>query len=109
MMMLEHGVARLVVVSQGRITGIVSRHDALASLLRADDALAAAISRLLRHLDEGDVVATVVDGHVTLDGTVAARSRAATLPAQVHALDGVMSVKTSIRWSKDDLAAAPTR
>ncbi|MBW3604534.1 MAG: CBS domain-containing protein [Actinobacteria bacterium] len=107
--MLDHDVARLVVIDRGAIVGIVSRHDVLAALLRADDLIAAAIDKVLRDRDETAVTAAVSDGVVTLTGAVGLRSVAAALPRIVSGLDGVVSVETNLRWDTDDVRpVAPT-
>lgn len=108
--MLDHDVARLVVIDRGAVVGIVSRHDVLAALLRADDLIAAAIDKVLRDHDETAVAAAVSDGVVTLTGAVGLRSVAAALPRIVSGLDGVVSVATNLRWDTDDVrSVAPTR
>jgi CBS domain-containing protein len=101
-MMLEHNIARLVVTEGGAIVGIVTRHDVLAALLRADDLVAATIDRMLRDRNEPGVTATVVDGVVALKGAVRMRSVATGLPRIVGGLDGVVSVETNLRWDTDD-------
>lgn len=102
-LMLIHGVSRLVVVADGAIRGIVTRHDVLRALFRADRVVEAAVSALLRDRDEPDVTAFVTNGDVQLSGVARRRSSAHLLPEEVSAIDGVMSVDTRLRWRDDDL------
>ncbi|QBI21342.1 CBS domain-containing protein [Egibacter rhizosphaerae] len=106
--LLDHDLSRLVVVDQGKVAGIVSRHDVLAALLREDDDIELAVRHVLDEHEAPDVRAWVEWGTVTLDGTAPARSVATELPAHVGAVDGVMDVRTEgLGWHVDDLVPYP--
>jgi CBS domain-containing protein len=107
--MLAHAVSRLVVVADGRIEGVVTRHAVLAALLRADRAVEAAVSGLLAERDEPDVAATVANGTVELSGQARRRSTAEVLPREISAIGGVVSVDTRLRWRDDDLVPGATQ
>jgi CBS domain-containing protein len=70
-LMLERGVKRIPVVSEDRVTGIISRRDLLKVLARPDEEVLADIQRLLT--EQADVIGhyrvVISDGHVTLVGS----------------------------------------
>jgi CBS domain-containing protein len=69
-LMLERGVKRIPIVSEGRVVGIVGRHDLLKVLARPDEDV---LSEIEKSLDEeagliGHYKVVISDGHVTLVG-----------------------------------------
>jgi CBS domain-containing protein len=106
-LMHQHQVKRLPVVDgDGRLVGIVSRRDLLATYLRTDDEIRAEIRDdvLLGDLLIGpsEVTATVHDGVVTLAGTVDQRSTARIVERLVRGVAGVVDVVGRLRWQYDD-------
>lgn len=100
--LIDHGVARLVVVDGSRIAGILTRHDVLAALVRTDEVVKHTVDAVLQRQDEPDVTAMVEWGVITLSGTAARRSRIPGLIAQVEAIDGVMGVDADRLGYRDD-------
>ena len=69
-LMLERGVKRIPIVSEGRVVGIVGRHDLLKVLARPDEDV---LSEIEKSLGEeagliGHYKVVISDGHVTLVG-----------------------------------------
>jgi CBS domain-containing protein len=94
--MADAGVKRLPVVdTTGRLIGIVSRRDLLRSHLRSDLDIRGDVVDTLREwfdLKPDQVNVGVVDGVVTLVGTVADRRQATLAVHFVAAIDGVVDV-----------------
>jgi CBS domain-containing protein len=94
--MLSKEVRAMPVVDEGRLVGILARHDLLSLFDRPDREVAAAVDQLLADplwSPEGHAVkATVVDGVVTLTGTVRQDGDGHTLHDVVLGLPGVISV-----------------
>lgn len=102
--MIDHDVARLVVIEASRIAGIVSRHDVLRALTRTDAAILHEVDAALRHQHEPDVTAAVEWGVVRLDGEATRLSRISALIAFVEAVDGVMDVDADhLGFHEDDV------
>jgi len=106
-LMQLHRIKRLPVVdSDGRLVGIVSRRDLLATYLRTDADIRTEVREdvLLDDLLIGpsEVSATVHDGVVTLAGTVDRRSTARIVDRSVRAVTGVVDVANKLRWAYDD-------
>lgn len=103
----RHGVRRLVVLDKdGRLIGIVSRRDLLASFSRSDaeircDVVEGVIPRWL-WIDPTRVTVEVHDGVVQLGGVVDLRSDADILTHLVRGLDGVVDVDSSVTYRVDD-------
>jgi osmotically-inducible protein OsmY len=91
------------VVDDSRIAGIVSRHDVLAALLRADADIEMAVRKVVA-MHAGPGVDVVVEwGAVTLTGSTELRSAARRLPAVVADVDGVMTVDSdAVEWDIND-------
>lgn len=102
-LMRDNDVARLVVVDGSDIVGVISRHDVLKALLRSGVVTQAALDRLLAEQGEDQITATVDWGIAHLTGRASTRSRAATLPGEVEALDGVIAVDSDLTWAVDDI------
>jgi CBS domain-containing protein len=93
--LLEHAVSRLPVVRDGRVVGIVSRHDVLRRFARPDYAIAADIERAL--VDVPGVTArstrtSVSDGDVVLSGSVDALEDIVTIAEVAAGVDGAVSI-----------------
>lgn len=102
--LLDHEVARLVVVDGSSIAGIVTRHDVLRALLRADDLVQHAAAAVIERAGEPELTATVEWGVVTLTGTISRLSLVRVLTAEVEALDGVMAViADAVDYRRDDV------
>ncbi len=101
--MLDERVARLVVVDGSRIVGIVTRHDVLRALIRADAVIEAAVTEVLTELDEPEVTARVQWGIVEIAGHAQARSHVSTIHMAVAAVDGVIAVDGELGWRTDDV------
>lgn len=102
--MVDHKVARLVVIDDSRIAGIVTRHDVLLALVRADAAIRLAVEEVLRRHGEPELAATVDWGIVALHGTISRLSRINGLVAAIEDLDGVMAVDAyHLDWYVDDV------
>jgi CBS domain-containing protein len=98
--MIEAGVKRLPVVDDGRLVGIVSRTDVLNSMHRGDDELYGEITSALedpaRVPDAALVDVSVVDGVVTLTGTVRFPIDLPVLSSIVWRLPGVVDVHNEV-------------
>lgn len=105
--MLNARVARLVVIDDCRIAGIITRSDVLTALLRSDSALQAAVDLLLRDLDEPEIEAEVEWGKVQLRGRARLRSGIAAVVERVRGIDGVMAVDEELGWQEDDISTLP--
>ncbi|MEU1515600.1 CBS domain-containing protein [Streptomyces sp. NPDC005811] len=109
--MERHHVKRLPVVDEAdRPVGLVSRADLLRVFLRGDSAVREEISGevLVRTLGvaPGTVTVRVVDGRVSLTGTV---ERASLVPVVVRlcqGVDGVVDVSAELNHRVDDTASA---
>jgi CBS domain-containing protein len=100
--MLDEDVNRLVVVGEGRIAGIISRHDVLRAMIRDDADTELAVRSVVEANGGEDVDVAVEWGEVTLSGTTTLRSVAERLPRLVGAVNGVMSVAGEVAWKVDD-------
>ncbi|GIH95223.1 CBS domain-containing protein [Planobispora siamensis] len=107
-LMDEHGVKRLPVVDEdGRLEGIVSRHDLLKIFLRSDAAIAEEIEKdvLDRSLwvDTSQVKVEVHRGVATLSGRIERHSEAQIAARMALRVNGVIDVADEIRWNVDDV------
>jgi CBS domain-containing protein len=106
----RHQVKRLPVVDElGRLVGIVSRRDLLKVFLRSDGDIRAEVETDV--LDQSlsirpsAVSVTVVDGVVTLEGTVDRKSLVPVAVRLTKAVDGVVDVIERLNYSFDDETA----
>ncbi|MFB6558374.1 CBS domain-containing protein [Streptomyces sp. NPDC056400] len=110
-LMTRRSIERLPVVDvEDRLVGIVTRRDLLRTFLRPDSEIRRRVSDevLVEVLGvpAGDVEVHVVDGIVTLDGSVELRSQLAALLSLVERLDGVVAVASRVTARTDDTATA---
>lgn len=110
--MERHHVKRLPVVDEaGRLVGVISRADLLRVFLRGDSAIRAEISGevLVRTLGiaPSAVIVRVVDGRVSLSGTVERKSLIPVVVRLCRGVDGVVDVTAELRYRTDDTSAAP--
>jgi CBS domain-containing protein len=99
--MAHHGVEPLPVIdAHGALLGIVSRGDLVRVFLRADDEIrdeiVGEVFTDLLWIDPTEVDVTVVDGVVTLAGTVDDSILADTVERLVRRVDGVVDVRNAL-------------
>jgi len=82
--MLDHRVARLVVLDDSRVAGIISRHDVLQALIRVDGRIRDDADAVLAGMEEPDVQLQVEWGRVTVAGTISRLSRLNALQARLE-------------------------
>lgn len=101
-MMLERGVNRLPVVTDGRLVGIVTRADLVRAFVRSDSELEQEIrTEVLQRalwIPDGRVEVSVVEGAVTLSGVVETETDADVLVRLVQRVPGVVSVASEVGW-----------
>ena len=90
--LIDRNVTRLIVVDDGRVLGIVTRHDVLRSLTRPDAEFRIAVAAVLAEAGEHEVQPIVESGVVTLEGRAQRRSRVNGIVRMVADIDGVMTV-----------------
>ncbi len=105
--MVNHGVKRLPVVdADGRLRGVISRADVVAAFTRPDDVIEDEIRedviRRILFLEEEAVAVSVVDGVVTIAGTVPTKSDARLLEELTRRLDGVVRLDSKVAFEVDD-------
>jgi predicted transcriptional regulator len=105
--MYKKGVKRLPVVdSDGRLLGVVSRHDVIKVFVRSDESIRAEVVEgvLGRDLmiDTLGVLVEVESGIVTVAGQVERRSEIPIITFLVSAMDGVVAVNNALTYRWDD-------
>ena len=105
--MLAHGIKRIPVLEDGRLVGIVSRHDILRTLVRSDAEITEDVNRRLKEApdrpEDHHVTCTVEDGKVTLTGDVRYAWDEQILVAMIRGVDGVIDVVSRIRHRETNL------
>ena len=98
--MLERRVKRMPVVEDGRVVGMISRHDLLAVLVRPDDAIAEDVVRVLathpNRPDDFHVQPEVDGGIVTLTGDVRYPFDEPVVISLVRDVEGVIDVVSRV-------------
>lgn len=103
--MLEQGVRCLPVVA-GELVGVVSRRDILDMFDRTDEEILADVATLTMPAD-AEVVATVMDGVVTLDGSIVAPGDSSKVVAEIERVMGVIAVVDQLESRPGRPAALP--
>ncbi|MEV0489764.1 CBS domain-containing protein [Streptomyces atratus] len=109
-----HGVKRLPVVdAEDRLIGIVARSDLLQLFLRKDHAIQEEILEdvltCTLRLSPSALTVEVVDGLVTLSGTVPRSSLVPVILRMCQSVDGVVEVIDRLDYEEDDLSAGQKR
>jgi CBS domain-containing protein len=104
-------IRRLCVVDEeGKLVGIVSRRDVIATFLRADDDIRADVRELVfkkgMWLFPGTLEVEVTDGVATVTGSVEHRTTAQVAAQLTQAVPGVVGVRNKIRYELDDTVAS---
>lgn len=105
--MSDLGVKRLPVVTpDGTLEGIISRADVMAAFARPDDELkfeieSDVIERIMR-LEPDSISVAVVDGSVTLSGTVETKSESRLIEELAVRVEGVVGVDSKLMYTHDD-------
>ncbi len=101
-------VKRLVVAEGDRMVGIISRADFVAAFTRPDDLIEDEIRedliRRVLFVDPETVEVGVMNGVVTLMGTIGTRTEARLMEELARRLDGVVEVRSDLTWRIDDTA-----
>lgn len=105
--MTELGVKRLPVVTpDGTLEGIISRADVMGAFARPDEALRDEVyedvALGILQLHDTNLQVDVVDGAVSLSGSVPTRSEARLLEELANRVEGVVSVTSEVTWTADD-------
>jgi CBS domain-containing protein len=111
-LMHKRAVKRLPVVdAQGRLVGVVSRHDLLKSFLRSDESIRWEVAEDLLAkalwIDRQAVAVHVQDGVVALTGELETKSLADLVTRLVGSVDGVVGVDSRLTFRLDDSHAKP--
>jgi CBS domain-containing protein len=101
-LMLDENVSRLPVVENGRLVGIVTRHDLVRAFARSDEEIwqeieSDPIIRSYWRRPTADDV-NVLKGAVTLSGRVGSKQEAKLIEAFVDRVPGVVAVTSRLRW-----------
>ena len=108
--MVESSVKRLPVVSDGRLTGIVSRADLVRAFVRSDEEIAREIREEVAlgtfAIAPESLHIEVKDGEVVLGGEVETAEVAALFSAFVRRVAGVVSVSSHLTFRDDGTAAS---
>jgi CBS domain-containing protein len=105
-MLATHRLRRVCVVSErGQLVGMLTRQDAMRVFLRGDGVIRAEVERELIELadDADQVTVEIVDGVVTLSGTLSLRSAAEHAGRLTHQVLGVIGVRNNLHYDIDDL------
>jgi predicted transcriptional regulator len=101
--MVDAGVKRLPVVDEdGNLIGIISRADVMKIYARSDTEIREEIADILHEYIVRGVEMDVVNGEVTMEGTVALRTESRLAEELVRRVDGVVSVTNRLAWDSDD-------
>jgi CBS domain-containing protein len=104
--MLRHDVRTLPVTEGGRLVGVLSRHDLLPLFDQPDPEIRARITELLANplwAPEGHAVrAHVLDGVVTLTGSVRHPSDQQLVCSLIRQLPGVIGVADRLKWREPE-------
>lgn len=105
-LMRQHGVNQLLVVSEGRLLGVVSRGDLLKSFLRADedirDDVVQGVIDGIMWLNPVEFEVSVNDGVVDISGVIERRSHVEILVDLVRGVEGVVAIRPAVGYRLDD-------
>lgn len=109
--LLEHRIKRMPVVSDGRLVGIVSRHDLLKMFDRPDSEIAGELRALLgddvKMPPDRDVRASVEGGVATLSGDVRFDADLRVVLAMVREVPGVVGIRSRLKVRESHPHATP--
>jgi signal-transduction protein with cAMP-binding, CBS, and nucleotidyltransferase domain len=104
--MQAQDVKRLVVASDGRMVGIISRFDIVSAFTRPDDLIEDEIRedlvRRVLFVDPETIEVSVLNGVVTFVGSIGTRTEARLVEELARRLDGVVDVSNELTWRIDD-------
>jgi CBS domain-containing protein len=104
--MQAQDVKRLVVASDGRMVGIISRFDIVSAFTRPDDLIEDEIRedlvRRVLFVDPETIEVSVLNGVVTFVGSIGTRTEARLVEELARRLDGVVDVSNQLTWRIDD-------
>jgi CBS-domain-containing membrane protein len=107
-LMLRHNINRILILRDGRLTGIVTRSDVLKVFLRSDESILETVRQALARelfIDPAPLALTCTGGVVTVAGTVDRHSDQALVAKWIRSIDGVVAVRTDdLAYRIDDLA-----
>jgi CBS-domain-containing membrane protein len=107
-LMLRHNINRILILREGRLTGIVTRADVLKVFLRSDDSILQTVRQTLARelfIDPRPLALTCSGGVVTISGTVDRHSDYGLIMKWVRSVDGVVAVQAdNLTYRIDDLA-----
>ena len=110
-LMTRNQINRLPVLEDGELVGIVTRSDLVETFLVSDEALERRIGEeIIRDtmwMRPDEVELKVVEGIAHLAGSVDRRSTATILERLVGQVDGVVGVRSDLRWELDDRDVEP--
>jgi CBS domain-containing protein len=112
-LMRKHTVNQLLVVSKGRLLGVVSRCDLLKSFLRADedirDDVVQGVIGGIMCLNPLEFEVSVHDGLVAISGVIERRSHMEILIDLIRGVEGVVDIRPAVGYRLDDrnLAVSP--
>jgi Mg/Co/Ni transporter MgtE len=104
--MQAQDVKRLVVATDGRMVGIISRFDIVSAFTRPDDLIEDEIRedlvRRVLFVDPETIDVSVLNGVVTFVGSIGTRTEARLVEELARRLDGVVDVSNQLTWRIDD-------
>jgi CBS domain-containing protein len=104
--MQAQDVKRLVVATDGRMVGIISRFDIVSAFTRPDDLIEDEIRedlvRRVLFVDPETIDVSVMNGVVTFVGSIGTRTEARLVEELARRLDGVVDVSNELTWRIDD-------
>jgi CBS-domain-containing membrane protein len=107
-LMLRHNINRILILRDGRLTGIVTRADVLKVFLRSDESILQTIRQTLARelfIDPAPLDLTCTGGVVTVAGTVDRHSDKTLVAKWIRSVDGVVAAQTdNLDYRLDDLA-----
>jgi CBS domain-containing protein len=110
-LMVERRIGRLPVLRDGKLVGIVSRHDLVRQFDRTDQQIAAEVERALHDPllaeSEPQIDVTVDDGVVLLRGSVRYPRDVEVLATTVAGIGGVVDVRSEVSAAHDEPAPPP--